>query len=94
MTDTQERIFRYEIDVQDRTRMPAGVRRILSAIQHRARSAGLGYLEVWAIHTPGFNLPVYLHVRGTGDPYTGTEGRFVATVIDGPFVWHLFEGDA
>lgn len=50
-----------------------------------------GYLALWALVDPDAPLTEFsLAVRGTGHPATGL-GRHLATVKDGPFVWHIFE---
>ena len=48
-------------------------------------------LTVWAVVDPDANNEdrVFL-LRGTGHPL-GLVGPHVATCLDGPFVWHVFE---
>lgn len=52
-----------------------------------------GEIRLWAKVCP---VAPYCHVdifvRGTGHDFTGAEWRFIGTVFDGPFVWHIFEG--
>ena len=49
---------------------------------------------IWALVDPDAPLVERrLHVRGTGHPFVGNEGRFVGTfqMLRGRFVGHLFE---
>lgn len=80
-------IFKYDVDGQT-----AEIRgEILSVgVQH-------GDMKFWAIHDEEIKPKrVKIHVYGTGHPlpkYAGVEHHsqiFIGTVIDGPFVWHLF----
>jgi hypothetical protein len=86
-------IYRYAIEVADDVRLPCAATRVLSAARDRtAMDHHVGRLEVWAIvdtDEPGKFTTI--HVRGTGHPLRGNEGRFIGTVIEGAYVWHLFE---
>lgn len=48
-------------------------------------------IDLWAEVTPSDSKTRHrVYMRGTGHQMTGNEGAHIATVIDGPFVWHLF----
>lgn len=74
--------------------MPAGAKVIAAEVQTNpfdTRPAGR-MLIMWAVVDP--RMPTeqrVFHVRGTGHPL-GDVGPHIATVHDGPFVWHVFEG--
>lgn len=55
-------------------------------------TAGYGRINVWASVETDFDMsPVTLYVRGTGHPLCeADEAKFLGTVQDGPFVWHVF----
>lgn len=54
----------------------------------------VGQLVLWAMVDPeNTNEPRKILVRGTGQPFDGTEGRFIDTVqAANGLVWHIFEG--
>jgi len=55
------------------------------------QSGGVRQLQLWADVNPGAAIVIRrFEIRGTGHPL-GDVGRFIGTVIDGPFVWHVFE---
>lgn len=81
-------IYKYRIPVEDTVtvEMPRG-----AVIVHVA-SDRHGTLAVWAIvdtGQPGERRAIY--VRGTGHPLPDARSRYIATVEDGPLVWHVFE---
>lgn len=94
MPDTARRtVHRYEVDVDDTVELPGNIRYVLSAARSRsARPGEVGKLELWALVYPDVQAEetMRIFIRGTGHPMTGQEGAFIATVIDGPLVWHLF----
>ena len=51
------------------------------------------YLAIWALVDPWATLePRYIRVIGTGISIRGLHSLdYIDTVIDGPFVWHIFE---
>jgi hypothetical protein len=52
-------------------------------------------IMIWArVHTNHVDEKRTFVVRGTGHPLTGQEGRFIGTVQQEPFVWHIFERKA
>lgn len=80
-------VWKFELPVQDdvTVSMPQG------AIVLDVQSAHAGMLTLWAIvHPDEPTEDRAFHVRGTGHPL-GEVGQYVATVSDGPFVWHVFE---
>lgn len=60
-------------------------------------SAGLdpqGRLSLWAtadLDAPNYPTEREIRIVGTGNPMPGNPMRFIDTVVDGPFVWHVFE---
>ncbi len=58
-------------------------------------SAGIdpqGHLCVWAIVHPERSKEARsIYIRGTGNPFSGEEGRFIGTVRDGLYMWHVFQ---
>jgi len=81
-------VWKYEIEVEDSpTIMAPGP---LSIVHVEAVN---GRLAVWVNVQPGApEESVHMEVRGTGhpspDPWTCLHR---ATVLDGPFVWHVYE---
>ena len=53
----------------------------------------LGALCVWALVDPAEpQSPRRLHVIGTGQPCDYAAEQYVGTVLDGSFMWHVFDG--
>ena len=51
-----------------------------------------GEVCVWVESTPRETLtPVHWAVVGTGQPFEALGKRYVGHVVDGPFVWHIFQ---
>jgi hypothetical protein len=68
------------------TWMPQGARPIHADIDSDA-----GQVTVWAVVDPAATLVKRRFIlRGTGHPLPDV-GAHVATVKDGPFVWHIFD---
>lgn len=69
--------------------MPAG-----AIVRHvGTQKPGGGNLCVWAEVDTSPAIPKVervFHIRGTGHPVPTGGVEFVATVIDGPFVWHVW----
>lgn len=90
-------VFKYPFAVTDDHAgvvLPAGAA-VLHYDRDPAFPAGTGQLAVWAMvdtDTPR-STPLRLHVTGTGHPLPeGVDApAWRSTVIDGPFVWHVFE---
>lgn len=82
-------IWKYNFDITPSKQirmMPAGARLLSVADQH-------GLLAMWAlVDTEAAQVERWFVVAGTGHPLIDipSEG-YVGSVIDGPYVWHLFE---
>jgi hypothetical protein len=81
-------VWKFEVAAGDvvRVPMPAGAR-VLHVGTQRPR-----HLCVWA-EVDGLAGLVERRflVRGTGHPLPADRGPHLGTVIDGPFVWHVYE---
>ena len=65
--------------------MPKGAQPIHADIDSQA-----GVVEIWAVVNPAAPFAIRRFIlRGTGHPLPSV-GPHIATVKDGPFVWHLF----
>lgn len=89
--DVLEVIYKYPFTITDHVvvSMPAGATVVHAAAPAGPRSSST--LTLWARVDP--HAPVVdrrFELRGTGQPL-GTVGMHIATIQDGPFVWHLFE---
>lgn len=81
-------IFKYQLALNDiqTILMPEGAK-ILSANMQD------GKLYIWAevVHQVGSNRAYDIRIVGTGNRIMPDENlEFIATVIDRPFVWHVF----
>lgn len=83
-------IWKYPIERKDRqvVRIPAPARVLSAAIQN-------GKLCIWAlVDTDCDELNVTVNISGTGHviaaPTEVVLARYVGTVMDPPFVWHVF----
>jgi hypothetical protein len=81
-------IWKYPIQVVDRqmVKMPHSAKIICAKMQ-------FGQLCLWAEVT---DQPVRAEDReimivGTGHPITSTAYKYIESVVDGNFVWHIFE---
>jgi len=77
----------YLTDLQSVT-MPEGAR-ILSAALDPS-----GHMCLWAaVDTNKMYVSRHIRIVGTGNPSPVDlkECTFIASVVDGPFVWHIFE---
>lgn len=86
---TGHQIYKYPVSVLDtfEVLMPRGAFVLGVAVQHERP-------QMWArVDTSQPMLPRRFHLRGTGYPLTGGEGRFVGSFLmhDGALVFHLFE---
>jgi hypothetical protein len=55
-----------------------------------AEPLGLSEVVVWFVHE--VDTPIYYRVFGTGQIYPGECWKHAATVLAGPFVWHVMRG--
>lgn len=79
-------IWKYEVPVDDTVVVDLGRAELVRWLHVEA--AGAGALTLWAEVTPRdyyVQSQETLHVRGTGNPMTGDEGRHIGTVIAAPF---------
>jgi hypothetical protein len=82
-------IWKWELEVTDRQviDMPVATQFLTVQVQR-------GALCLWGIVTPGEDVePRMIRVYGTGNPIPVDPGRYIGTAQQGPFVWHVFEGD-
>lgn len=82
-----KKIYDYCLPIVDQQHVyiPEGAQIISVAMQDDV-------LCLWAIvETVGPIEEREILIRGTGDPLTGSEGRFIGTISD-ELVWHVFEG--
>jgi len=50
-------------------------------------------IQVWALVDPSKSTtPRHFHVRGTGHACSIAGEKFIGTIFDGSFVWHVFDG--
>lgn len=85
-------IWKYEVPVDDTVVVDLGRAELVRWLH--VEPAGVAALTLWAEVTPhDYYVQSHetLHVRGTGTPMTGAEGRHIGTVVAAPFVWHVFE---
>ena len=82
------KIWKYRLTrVQPKTRhtMPRGAR-IISADTQR------GTVTIWAVVDPSAETVTRtIAMYGTGPDLPDDPGEFIASVLQGPFVWHLFD---
>lgn len=82
-------IWKYDLSVGDTVRceMPRGAK-----LLHIGNQTGaIGGFTVWALVDPSAPLVKRdLIVVGTGHPVFG--GEYVGTTVNGPLVWHIFDG--
>lgn len=81
-------IWKYTLDLagSQTIRMPRGAEILSVAVQANE-------FRLWALCDPEAPIePRVILVHGTGHPITDSLGRHIGTVIDGSFVWHVFEG--
>lgn len=83
-------IYKYPLDLVDRQvrSMPIGAEVLTAQVQRNE-------ICLWAIVPPGQpNEERIFEIIGTGNPVVvdiGVERRYIATVQQGEFVWHVFE---
>lgn len=81
-------IYRYPLRLAEvQTITGPGLGRIVAVGNSR------GELEVWAeVDTHDMEMVRTVTIVGTGNEIPHGAGRHVGHVIDGPFVWHIYEG--
>lgn len=84
-------IHKYDLPVNDSVvlQLPEGCE-ILNVLKQSGPS---GIVQLWAIvDTEAPQVPHKFIVRGTGHPLPleCAKATHIATVMDGPFVWHVF----
>lgn len=81
-------IHKYPIQLTDAqwVKMPAQAEILSVGMQN-------GVMCLWAIVDPVFNTrdDKYICIVGTGNPFDGVYKKFIGTVFDRDFVWHVFE---
>ena len=85
-------IFKYDFTVTDApvVYMPPGALTLSVGKQ----STALGQLSMWALVDPtAGTAPYSLRVFGTGNVIPDGIGGYIGTVIDGPYVWHVFHAN-
>lgn len=70
--------------------MPEGARIVYFAVQDRASDHAQIWAEVSGVTT---TKPRHLSIHGTGHPIPD-DSVYIASCLDGPFVWHLYERSA
>ena len=83
-----KRIYKYPLIFGDEAvvQMPEGAVPIAADIQS-------GAICVWAAVDPEAKVvPRHFFIRGTGHEMPPAPYRHLATIMDGQFVWHVFDG--
>ena len=87
-------IFKYEFSVEDRVEIPTHKLEKILHFDTRVQNKVAGRLCMWAIVNPDTGPDHDLHtfyVVGTGHPMPFDKSlEHLATVMDGPYVWHIF----
>lgn len=77
--------------------MPVGAEVLTVQTQLIGDVAQIAYPQIWAIVDPDLPNEVRsFRLRGTGQPFDGTEGKYIGTfqALNGQLIWHLFEAKA
>ncbi len=80
-------IYKYTLEVASlqTLELPAGARLLTAQMQGDA-------LRLWAIVNPDHPTEGRtILISGTGNPFPEGTVAYIATVQQGPFVWHIFE---
>jgi len=80
-------IHKYELELADfqQVDMPHGAILMTVIIQH-------GKLCLWAeVQTCNPMRGRIIEIVGTGNPIASKQTGYIGTVVDGAFVWHVFE---
>lgn len=81
-------IWKYHLDITD-------VQQLIIPLPASLLTVGVqdGNLCVWALVDPDKTLmPVDIYIYGTGNPVRNAPGKYVGTVQNEGYVWHVFEG--
>jgi hypothetical protein len=80
-------IWKYPLELIDENRIlvPFPSRLLTVAKQ------GDGLVAWYELDPNGSPSPRRIFIRGTGHPFTGEEGRYITTVFDREFVWHIYD---
>lgn len=102
MSHEEETIWKFTVEVTDspKIKVDGAFVRFLSARKSPFANTYNGSIDLWAIVIPDPEMVqiVPIEIRGTGHPlraerFLGSpESAFIDTVIDDPFVWHVFRG--
>ena len=85
-------IYKYQFSVADTVTLllPDGASIVKIGLQDN--EPGFGRLVLWAIvNTEHPKVPYTIYCRGTGRPMPEQAGKYMDSVMDGPFVWHVFD---
>lgn len=78
----------YKYDLTPTVLLPKGASVLKAGMQN-------GGLYIWALVDPNekTHIEKTFEVIGTGHPFehNGLKYRFIDTIFDGPFVWHIWE---
>lgn len=89
-------IWKYAVSLSDEVviEMPKGAE-ILHAEIGRLSIRGVpAQIWIWAIVDRGAPIENrHFSIRGTGHDLGFAAAHYIATLMDGPFVWHLFESE-
>jgi len=88
-------VWKYDLAVTDvqEVMMPSGAALLHVGIQH-PNEGRLRWIQLWAwVDREEPTCSRRIAVVGTGNPAPPmNEARYVGSVQDGPFVWHIFDG--
>jgi hypothetical protein len=84
-------VYKYPLSIVDAQTVliPSG-----ATFRHVGLDPG-GKLCVWAeVDTKNRSVSKTFYLVGTGNPIPDTPVRFLGAVVQGPFVWHVYQGGA
>lgn len=85
-------IYKYTLDKTDRQEIPIPFEALILSVKVQN-----GRICVWAeVDTDNDNIPWTFWVVGTGNPIPDdcvVGGNHIGSVLDGPFVWHVYTDD-
>lgn len=87
-----KKVFKYSFQVADLVHIEIG-HKLLEVLSVGKQSPCAGRLELWAlvdVDEPDDIGEIQLIVYGTGHELDYTPTAFIGTVMDGPFVWHVW----
>lgn len=86
-----KKIFKYEFEVADEVTLDLPFETDVLSVG----TQNFGRICIWALVVPGARLVKRKFVvRGTGHPIDMDGLKFLGTVFDSTFVWHVFEKPA